>query len=492
MSLGARALRGAVWSSAGQFGQAAIGFGSTIVLVRLLGPEAFGLFTLGLLFTEFAEVLVARQTADFLVREKRVTRGHETAMFAVLCATALLLAGGIAAGAPQIAGFFDAPDLAGVLAAMAVLPILTALASVPQQILTRAMRFDTLAKIGTAAMLTGALSGVALAVAGAGIWSLVAMEAVRRAVVLAAAGWSARWLPGGTFGWLETRAVVVFGARRVENRLLQYVSINAIPRFLIGRYLGVDALGIYTVARRLLSQLNNVLNGPVTTVGFPVVSRLAPGDPAMGRFVTGALRLGTWIVWPAVLGIVAVAPSLVPLIYGHGWSEAVIVLQLLALGYLRAPLSGIVSAVLTGVGALGAISRLHVISMLAVAALLAAGLPFGLAGAAAALALRQWIIWPVGAHYVRKATGYDPRRQMRVLAGAAVPSLVMAAALMTTRWAIGPGPSHLATLLTDIALGVALYAVAWCAWNRVTPARLVSFWRLWRSGSADLAAVIGR
>ncbi len=465
MSRAAELVGQAMWASAGQFAQALLAMIGTIVLARLLGAEAYGVFALGLLFIGFAEILVGGHTVDIVVQKEDLSDAHLDAAFAALFVVGSVASLTMGASAAWAARFFEVPELAGVLLVMTVLPFLTALASVPGQILVRRVQFQVLARIGSVTALCALVVGVALAVAGAGIWSLVCMEILRRSLTLVLLFRAARWLPGFGFSRRELFEVLRFAVRRVENFGLTFFSQNAMPRLVIGHWLGTEALGMFVVARRLLDQLNNVLSGPVAAVAFPAASRLQTDKAKLIQLIKSSIRLTTWVFWPLVLGIVVTAPLFVPLAFGGEWAAVTPVLQILALGTLRVPVSSLNRSVLVAFKRMGALTFVSVLSIAVGAVFLAVGVQFGLIGVALALTLRQWVLWPVGAWQVYKVSGLRPLAQLQTMAFAALPALIMALGVAAADGLLVLNPPWL-QLVALVGIGIAIYGMAWAACNR--------------------------
>lgn len=485
----------AIWASLGQLAQALLATISTIILARILGAETYGVFVLGLLITGFAEIFVGGHAADIVVQKPDVSAGHRNAAFAALSVVSLLSAAVIGVGGGAAAAYFETPQLEAPLMAMIALPVLTGLASVPNQILVRGLQFNALARIGAVSGVLAVAVGVVLAISGAGIWSLVVMEIVRRSVNLTMLFPAARWSPGLGFSRRELVDVLRFASRRVENNGLSYISQNALPRLFIGQWLGTEALGLFAVARRLLDQLHNILSGPVAAVAFPAASQLQHDRERLARLIDTSVRLTTWVFWPVVLGVAMIAPILVPLAFGEGWADAVPVLQILALGTLRAPVSSFNTAVLVAFGRMGSVSFIALLSIALGVVFLFVGVRYGLVGVAAALSLRQWALWPVGAMQVYRVSALHPLGQLRTLLIAALPSLIMAGAV----WAAGrtvDGLAPVSMLCLQIAVGVAVYGLAWAAFN---PRRIVLVFKAvfdvargdWASAKSRIPLILG-
>ena len=143
-------------------------------------------------------------------------------------------------------------------------------------LLQRQMRFTALAVINTVALLIGTAIAIGGAMAGYGYWALVAMTSPFHCVStigfwLTAAGFrDARRRTG-------IRSMMRFGGTLTLNGLVVYVATN-LEKVLLGRFWGVDALGIYGRAYQLINIPTENLNSAAGEVAFSALSRLQ-GDP---------------------------------------------------------------------------------------------------------------------------------------------------------------------------------------------------------------------
>jgi O-antigen/teichoic acid export membrane protein len=203
--------------------------------------------------------------------------------------------------------------------------------------LQRALRFERLALGEVAGVATEAAVTSAAALAGEGVlsfvWGILA-GAVVRASVLTAAATRAAW-PRLVFRLPHVRAVTGFGAYQVGERLLNLLN-SRLDALLIGAMLGTGPLGIYAFAFGLAMQPVGRIVPIVARVALPVFARVQ--DDA-GRMRAGYLVLQEMLaamLAPMLLGLAAVAPRLVPAVFGPRWEAAVPIVQLLAaVGLLR-------------------------------------------------------------------------------------------------------------------------------------------------------------
>ena len=455
-SIALRFFEGALWTTARNLLQVALSLVALTIVARELGPSTYGLFGVAMLVYGVAEMVCGGAFTDSLVQRKQIEPGHLDATFWLTSALALLAACLMAAFAvplAALAGQADAADI--VLALAAVLPLAVA-SRVPMALLARDLRFKATAQIGAAATIASCTLGIALALRGGGIWTLVAMEALRVLVTLVGAFIAVAWRPLGRGRLQHLRDLWRFNAGVLLTYGIGYADLH-LPRLLVSHLLGTQALGIFMLAIRVYGELSRLLTEPLHGVAMSTCARLQDAAAQMRRSIIGLYGASRLVVFPLYLGMVAVTPWWLPLLFGEQWLAAVPATQLLMLGGVRLATGAYNSAVLLGTGHVRATALLFAAG--AAASLLAFPLlaSWGVAGAAVAMLLRQFGTWPLALLLIRRATGLGAADQ---LAGTLAP-LTAAATAAVSIWALAhtldafmtPIP---ATLLA-VAAGTAVY-----------------------------------
>jgi O-antigen/teichoic acid export membrane protein len=420
----------ATWAFNGQVGQTVLGFASIVVMGRILGPEAYGVFTMALLIAGLAEIFVAGHMTDFLVQKADAGPADNNAAFLLVAAISLTAAVGLIAAAPIAAVVVGTPEVEAMMPAVGLLIVLTACGTIPVNLLVRTMRFDLLARVDTGAAAVAFVTGTCLALSGAGVWSLLLMEITRRSLRGLLAAWAASWRPGLSTSRAHVGELWVFARARLLGGIFQYVAA-ATPRYVIGTMLGTEAVGYYAVANRIVEQMSGLITGPLSAVAFPATVQ-SRSDPATIRILLEkAIAISTAATWPAILGLVVVAPIVVPLALGPQWIGAIPVFQILILMALRAPSSGFNAAVVLGMGR------------------------------ALALVLLCVITWPVGAGYVSNLIGMAVPTQIRIATVNAVPAMLMAVATEALRRWIGPEFEPVTAAILLVSYGMTTYLLIW-------------------------------
>ncbi len=246
--------------------------------------------------------------------------------------------------APIIAGLFDEPRLTFVLWAIAGAFPIGATGLVHQAILEREKKFKPVAIVEVASVLLGLICGVLAANYGVGAYSLVAQSIVT-ALVTSMGMWRISiWRPKIGVSIAELRSILGFSSNLLGFNFINYFARNA-DGFLIGRLLGANDLGVYTIAyRMMLFPLQNI-SSVVSRVLFPVFSRWQHDTKHLSELYLSSVSAISLVVAPCMFGLFVVRANFVEVLLGPGWEKVAVVLMWLA------PV-GLLQAILTTVGTL--------------------------------------------------------------------------------------------------------------------------------------------
>lgn len=458
--LRAAAARGVLWSAVATIGSRLLSTVVFVVLARLLDPDDFGLMALAAVFVAVIGLLVEQGVSPALVQRREVTGAHLASAFWLALAGGVVFMGlGLLLAGP-VAGSFGQSDLAPILRALTPTFVLTALAAVPQAVLQRDLAFDRLAARSLAAALVGGGAGVGAAFAGAGVWSLVTMTLVQAAVGTAVVWTATAWRPSRSFSVAHARDLLGFSGAVVASGLVNLVNRRA-DDLLVGWVLGPVALGLYSIAYRLLLVLTDVLTRTITQVAFPVFSRLQGDRPRLAVAWTSSTRLGAAAGVPAFVGLAVVAPEAIEVVFGDVWTPAAPAMRWLAVaGALHAVLL-FDPAALLGAGRPGTELRLTALNAVANVVAFSVAVRHGITSVAAAYALRGLLLAPVELAVVARALGTSVRAWIRAVAAPLVATAAMAAAVAAVRIPLADADPAVRLGLAVVTGAAVYWLLAW-------------------------------
>ncbi len=330
MKLREKAAKGVFWSVAQQWGMEAISFLTFIVLARLLTPEEFGLVALAAVFMHFIKIFLDQGFGAAIVQRTDLEREHLDTAFWISISMGVLLTTISIAASGLVAGIFEEPRLAPILIWLSLGFLFGSLGSIQYSILRRKFDFKSLATRSLAATTTGSIVGVSMALAGFGVWSLVAQNLVQNLTDSLALWWASDWRPRIFFSKKHFHDLFGFGISIVGSKTLEFTNRRS-DDFLIGFFLGPTQLGLYSMGYRLLLVMIRMLTGITNIVAAPTFSRLQDNPERMRRVYYKVTQYSSLLAFPAFIGLGLIAPELIPALFGENWAPSVPVMQILIL-----------------------------------------------------------------------------------------------------------------------------------------------------------------
>ncbi len=366
-----RALRGLSWNYLGTIGRIAATFISQIMLARLLGPERVGLFGYAMLTTNFLALVVEMGLQMALVQVPDL----DDNAIAVACGRLLFVSTATALGvyvaADAIAGLvFATPQAAPLLRAMAPTLVVGAATAAVTAVLSRDIEFKVIQLAGLGSYVLGYLIvGVAAALLGMGVWSLVLAWHVQTVTAcLVMYYYSPRSLkPGNPFRRLD---VAHFGGVVMVTNMINWVIDNG-PHVAIGRWLGAALLGQYTVANNLVKVPADHLVRNLQTVLFPLAARAQDNDAGLSRaYLTVLAGVGV-VSFPLFTFVALMAEPIVLMLLGTHWVDAAAVLVPLSVAMIGHAIEALCGPILGGRGEPGAELRVKTATLIVMLLVLA-------------------------------------------------------------------------------------------------------------------------
>jgi PST family polysaccharide transporter len=349
-TLETRILRGSIWMALG-FGSRQIAtWLSMLVLARLLEPNAFGLVALAFAIISAVEYLRGAGVWSAIVHRRTEIEEAAASALVYWVISSFAIYGVCFVLAPYFASLFHAESLVGVLRVLAVVTIFGALSGVPSAILERDLAYARNAFVDLLAVAAQVVTTIGLAIAGAGVWSLVAGQIVVHAVECAGLWYVVPWRPSvRKASWSMLRQLSKYARFAGVWNFAIFVSGTA-DTIVVGRVLGAGPVGFYNVAFRLATSADTVLNNVILRGMFPAFSMVHQNPEALHRTFVRHMQRMVLIVLPVSLFLVVAASPIVLALLGDKWSSIVTPVRLLALAGFVSSLSATASAVFRGTG----------------------------------------------------------------------------------------------------------------------------------------------
>lgn len=455
-----KVVSGVVWSFAEKFLTMLVQMVVSIIVARRLMPEDFGVMAILTFFTSVALTIVDSGFSQTLIRKKEPSESDYRSVFAFNVVVALVLYFVLWALAAPIAHFYGHSVISDVAPVLFLLLPINSLCVVQTVMFTREFRFKLLSNIVFAASLISGVVAVAMAVVGCGIWALVAQRLLQMGIKAIAFWWVRRWCVKGGVSLSALREMAPFSLRLLATDLIASIY-NNVAQLFVGKMYSTASLGYYSQAQKLkdLAVISTVQS--VQGVTYPALSKLSADDEKFSAGYERIVRLLSFVLFPAMLGLVAISSDMFMLLLGERWMPTVPYFRILALSGMVYPLAMVGYNVLKIKSDGRVVVRLEVVKRVVMTLVLCITIPTGIEAVAWGMTVMAFVEFVLNSGFALRLMSFGIMR----LAKALLPSLLLSLAIYFGLEILNPHLAQMGVALrltTDVVLAVVFYvALSW-------------------------------
>lgn len=394
MSLANRTVNGIVWTGSSTFVNAVINFVILVVLARILSPADFGLMGMVMAVINFVVLFSDFGLCAAIVRQKETNEEELSTIFFLSVGMGIFLFLICFFSSGLIARFFQKTELSYLLKIISVSLIVTASSQTFAALLLKAMNFKALFKVNIMSSIAYGVVSISLALKGFGVRSLVIGLFVRQVVHLISVYMFNPFTPRFLFSIRSVENSFRFGIYVFGERIVNYF-IGNLDYIIIGRLLGAEALGYYTLAYNLMLVPIAKIAGAVRRVVFPAFSKVQDDNERMKRGYLKVVRYISLITFPAMAGLFMVSKEFVNVVYGPKWEPVILVLQILCFIGAVQSITTVVEPVLYAKGRSDIGFKWNCFKVCCTATAFILGVRWGIVGVATAFVIVSALLGPV-------------------------------------------------------------------------------------------------
>jgi lipopolysaccharide exporter len=458
---GRQIAKGAAWMVLFKFMERGLGLISTIILARLLVPLDFGVVAMAMSVIAVLELMGAFSFDVALIQNSSAGRDHyDTAwtfnvLFALASALLLLVL------ALPMANFYTEPRLESVMYWLALGMAVQGFENIGVVAFRKDMRFDKEFKFLFGKKITSFAVTVPLAFILHDYWALVIGTLTGRAAGTVLSFVVHEYRP--RFSLAARSELFHFSKWMLFNNIAAFLRFRSTD-FIVGRFGGPHALGLFSVAYEISNLPTTELASPINRAVFPGYAKMSNDIPALRQSYLSTAAIITLLSLPAAFGIAAIAPLLVPVFLGANWLDAIPLIQILAVFGALAAIQNNNGPALLALGKPHVVTGLGILSgVLFLPTLIVLTMWYGVMGAAWANLIITFVMIPTGYTYIFRALDLRTYHIIREIWRPIVATAVMATIVhwYVTEIASGTGLSmQIMHLLAAMLIGFITYLVA--------------------------------
>ncbi|MCX2739945.1 lipopolysaccharide biosynthesis protein [Pontibacter anaerobius] len=335
-SLKLKVVNGVFWNVIELVINRGFAFAIKLVLAKILFPEQFGLIGMATVFASFVQVFNDIGIGAALVQRKQEDlqeiHFHTAFWTGIVWSIGiyLIMAFGVA---PLAASFYREPILRDIVPVMSLGILSGPVNLVHNAQLTREMQFKKLAFISGASTIFSGLLALGLALAGAGVWSLVFNSVATFVIAMPLYFGATKWVPKLQWQRAAFNDIFGFGVYTTGTNLFNNL-ISKLDYLLIGKLLSASALGVYTLAFVLTDTFRSQIMHMVNKVMYPIYGQKQDDISLVRKFYLKTVRYNSLCIYPIMVFFIVLGEPFVLGFFEAKWSESVIPLKVLALSVM--------------------------------------------------------------------------------------------------------------------------------------------------------------
>ncbi|WP_081688925.1 oligosaccharide flippase family protein [Inquilinus limosus] len=468
-----RVVRAAPWAAAEAVSNAVTGFASVLVAGWFLAPADIGRAGIAISIVTLLGLISGFGIQESLVRHRSVHTSVTDTAFTGLVGIAVAAVAVCCLAAIPVGWLYSDPQVPSLLMAMSLLLLLNAAIAVPVAILTRKMRANVLTRRMMLARVAQVLGIAVLGHAGFGAWAMIGGMLLSNALSVAVLWAAMPRRPRFRFNAHEFRSLSSFGGS-ISLEMLLWQGTSRAFALMVGYFHGPAALGYFQFAQRLVEEAGNLIQGNIVRFGLSFFSDLERSSRDPSRVFLAATGLITAVGGPMFIGLLLVAPDLVPLAFGAKWTPAAPLVQIFAATWFF-----LLSRALAGplLRAKGRQNALVLYAFAACVITLGSGLitaQMSLVAVTLGWASRNLVSLPWSYTLVARYGGITVTQQLRAVVRPLLPMVLMAVSVVATQILLEGSDAKL-RLAASIAVGLIVAAVSMRLfnWDLIAPLRTI-------------------
>ncbi len=323
-----RIVKGVSWSAVERFSVQIVQFVISVVLARLLMPEAYGVVALALVILNVLQTVNEVGFGAALMQKLDRDELDFSSVFVMNMVMGVALYAVLFFSAPLLERLFGVEGLASVTRWIGLNLIITSFVVVQRTKLFIAVDFKTMAKASLCGAIISGIVGVVYAYYGGGVMALVAQSLLNNLITTVFIWVQSKWLPTLKFSWKRFVALFNYAYKLILARFVN-TAFNEVYSAVVGAFYSPTQLGLFNRAKSFETMSSNNITTIVQRVSVPVMCEKQKDYKELGQSLIYFIRNTAFFVFPLLFGLLVLADPLIRVLLTDKWEGAIWILQVL-------------------------------------------------------------------------------------------------------------------------------------------------------------------
>jgi len=331
-----KATRGSIWVLMSFALRRVFYFARTIILVRLLAPTDFGIMSIALLSLGVVAVFTETGIGTAIIQKKGNNRDILNTAWSISVLRGFFLFGLLYLLSPAIANFYDNPSIQPILKVVAFTFLLSGLTNMGVILLQKELDFKKKILYDQVTNVSNIVFAIIFAFILKSVWALILGHVIGTLVGLIFSYVVHPFRPSFKLDIRIAKDLFRFGKHVFAMGIFMFLITRG-DDALVGKILGLGALGFYALAYNLSNIPATAITHVISQVSFPAYSKAQDDLEKLKRGYLKVLKFTSILVVPLAAGLFILAPDFIRIVYGERWVSMIpAVLVMSFLGLFRA------------------------------------------------------------------------------------------------------------------------------------------------------------
>ena len=327
-TLKTKTAKGLLWGGISSGTQQIIQLIFGVIMLRLLGPNEFGIVGMLSIFTMVALNIQDSGFSIALINKKNIQHKDYNAVFWFNVIISLFLYLCLWFAAPAIANYYDRDILISISRILFLSFLFGGIGIAQHTYIVKNLMVKEKAKIEILALFFSGMTGILLALIGYSYWAIVIQNVLYFAIAIIIRWWYSPWKPTFNIDFSPLKEMLSFSIKLSLTNLFAKITEN-IFSVLLGKYYNEEMVGYYSQGNKWSTMGGSFISGMIGNVAMPILTQISEDKERQRNAFRKMLRFGAFVSFPLLLGLAFVGKEFL-LIIGGGdkWVPVTPFLQL--------------------------------------------------------------------------------------------------------------------------------------------------------------------
>ena len=461
-SLTEKIASGMLWRFLERGGIQIIQFVVQLILARILTAKDYGILAILTVFISFSNTLINNGLGNAIIQKQDADDIDFNTVFYVQLFIAVVCTGVIIFSAPFIESYYSIHNLAIYLRVMSAILLIEALSAMQLTALRKGLQFKKSFYANVLGVIVQGTSGIGLAIAGFGIWSLIVSQILMKLTIFIVLLFMVHWKPKKLFSLERLKRLFSYSWKLTVAWMIGTLH-QQLYSLVIGKFFSAETLGYYSRGQNLPQTMTTTVNETISSVMFPALSTLQDDKKRLKDYTRKMMALTAFTVSPIMAGIAGISRNFVMVVLTEKWAPSIPMMQLFCISLGINILSTTNMQAFNSLGRSDVFMKLEIVKRSLSLILLFIAAHFNVYLVIAVLAAMGVFSIVYNTFPNRKLLGYTITEQLTDLAPSIIIALVMFVAVISVNY------FHLGyalLLIIQIIVGVGIYVLLSFFFNR--------------------------